>query len=130
MYIKYYDYLFYKLFLWSVKVNGVDYYNKYSATLMITLVLFINIITVIVVISNITGFVIVWGDIPKYIIVLMAIGLGLLNYSYFSFNDRSSKIVRRFNNENNINAKYGNIIVTVYVIGSFLLLFISGLTFK
>jgi hypothetical protein len=124
MIINAYEYLFYKLYQWSIKVNGKDYYNKASACFMISTVLIFNIITVLVIMDLLTEL----GppNIPKLVGGLFALACWILNYAYFSSGGRYQAIIDRYKNEGSYIAKRGNIIVSIYVIGSFVLMGVSG----
>lgn len=126
MIISAYEYLFYKLYIWSIKVNGEDYYNKASACFMVSAVLLLNAITFVAIFAIITGVFIIPSNLPKVFGALAAVLVWLFNYIYFSSGKRYLKILDRYRNESEGNAKRGNIIVTSYVIGSFVLLVISG----
>ena len=124
MILRAYEYLFFKLYQWSIKVNGADYYNKASACFMVSAVLILNAITAMVVIDLLTG--IGPTHMPKSVGVIFAGVCWAINYTYFSYRGRYLTVIERYNSESSNSAKRGNMIVTSYVIGSFVLMGVSG----
>lgn len=119
-----YEYFFYKLYRWSIKVNGEEYYNKYSASIMVSVVLVLNVFTALVIIDVLMN--IEMPEIPKAVGVVIALTCGILNYFYFSSNDRCLRILNRYKNESIMNKKRGDLLAAIYVIGSLVLLIASG----
>lgn len=94
----FYEYIFLNLFQWSVKVNGETYYHVYSASLIMSLLICINITTMFSIVHIFTS----WS-LPnpnglgiKLTIVVLAILIFMANYTYFSYKDRGLKIVEHY----------------------------------
>lgn len=125
--INVYEYLFYKLYQWSRKVNGESFfYHKAHACMMMAVVLALNILTLSIIINLITGIKIKLPELSKLgwaSIALVYIGL---NYVYFSYGGRYLKVLSQYRNEDVGSARIGNIMITIYVIGSFTLLIVCG----
>lgn len=123
--IKAYEYLFYKLYQWSIKVNGENYFHTFSASLMIGIVMIINFFTILSIISILKGKVVELPDVHEYVWGVITLVCCLCNYIYFKFKNRLSSVLERYKYEGIEHAKRGNIFVASYVIGSFFLLIAS-----
>jgi hypothetical protein len=124
MLLKAYEYLFYKLYPWSRRVNGPEYSNAVTASFMLSATFFLNLITI-------WSIVIVWRDyfsVPEEILLNVWVWLGMsatimiCNNVYFFYKGRYLRVIEQGQKENALQAKKGNIIIVVYVIGSWLLL--------
>lgn len=125
MIVKAYEYLFYKLYRWSEKVNGKDDYHTYLTSMMVSFVLMVNIVTIPVITNILTGYFIRFPYVSKYVLGVVALGFAALNYVYFNYKKRYLKILNHYRNESRSDEKKGNIVIVAYVIGSPILLFTS-----
>ncbi|QIB64757.1 hypothetical protein [Kineobactrum salinum] len=91
-----YEYIYFNLYQWSVKVNGDKYYNNYSASLMMTLVMCINLTTLISIYHVLTDWPIPEGPRVKVAIVVVVILMSLANYKYFTYKDRGLRLVENY----------------------------------
>ena len=122
--IRAYEYFFYKLYHWSVKVYGEEYYHKYSASLMVSAVFILNTFTLLIILDVLVGTGI--QELSAIHGLTIALGCILFNYFYFSFKDRYLQILNRYKGESEVSNKRGNLVVTLCVIGSLLLMILSG----
>lgn len=91
-----YEYLYFNLYQWSARVNGINYYNNYSACIMLTVLLLLNLFTVLTWFDIIFGFSL--GDAlgSKIAFSLFTVVLAYLQFHYFSYKDRYKGIISRY----------------------------------
>ena len=122
---KLYRYVFYKLYRWSEAVNSKHERHEINAVMMLSLVVIANLGTIPAVIQLITGYeAFRILAIPKYYGAVIAIFMMIANFTLlkkYGF----KKIIQEFSHERVPQQKFGNVLVTCYVLGSFLLLFAS-----
>jgi len=124
--IKKYEYLFYQCYCWSLKTNGVSDFTKYYATLMLSLLLLTNAVTILSLFSIVTGQ-IVFREIEgvsRFSIVIFLVAFFLMHYTYFSFKGRFLRIKKYYDCKSKQNNK-GQLFFLAYIIGSFSLLILS-----
>ena len=121
-FLKYYTYIFYKLYIWSQKVDSGTKLHELNATMMLSLVTIFNLATIPAVIQLITGYkTLAIVAIPKYYAALFALFMMAVNYGLLK-RIGFKKIIQEFSNENTRQRNLGNVLVACYVIGSFIFL--------
>lgn len=115
-----YEILYISLYRWSEKVNGKGYANNYSASLMMTLVIFIALTVVVSLLHLIYDWVFIATALVKGVVLFSMALVALLNYAYFTRKDRYQELLRSVNVEPKCND--GKIVLSV-VLGLLLLLF-------
>lgn len=131
MFYTFYRYVFYKLYVWSKKRWGTYGDPHINAVFLLGIIIWFNILLLPGVILLILFNDITVGYWPKLVAVGFLILIVISVYFQFSYNGKHIKIKNEFKNENNSKRITGNIIVTVYVIGSIILPFLlMMLTFK
>ncbi len=120
----FYEYIFFNVYQWSIKVNGKDYYNIYSASLMMTLIICFNFTTLFSIIHIYSGWVLPDSNGFKVVAIGMIISIAIANYKYFSYRDRLLRMIERYKYKPEIHDQTSLVTGTV-VFGSFLLLLIT-----
>jgi hypothetical protein len=118
-----YEYLFYKLYRWSVTVNGPDFAPRYTASGMMSLTFMFNAVTCWIIFDAMTGHSV---HVSRYVGGLAVVAVWALNYSYFSVDGREAKILRRYRTGVSHSARRGTVIVATYVIGSLVSMLAAG----
>lgn len=119
-----YEYVFVHCYIWSRRVYGDDYYNVYSASLMLTLLMVINVGSIVGFMSLITEMSFLdsnWSLV--FFLGLIAIAI-FSNFRYFSDNNRYLKVLEAHESKRPIGQTNG-LVIGGLVIGSLLLLFVS-----
>jgi len=119
-----YEYVYFNLYQWSVKVNGKEYYNNYSASIMLTLILFFNITTLISIGHIISGWKIPNLIEYKIYVLSSAVIIATANYKYFTYKKRYIKIVEHYKTVKNASGSV-SLVVGWLVFGSLGLLFLT-----
>lgn len=119
-----YEYFYFNLYQWSIKVNGKEYYNNYSASIMLTLILFFNLTTLISIIHIFSGWKIPVLVESKIYVLSLAIIIATANYKYFTYKKRYVKIVERYETVKHASGRVG-LVVGFLVFGSLGLLFMT-----
>ena len=117
-----YEYLYFNLYQWSVKINGKEYYNNYSASLMLTLLLFVNLTTLDLILNAFTGWALPDSIVLKVIVVSLMIIISIANYRYFTYDNRYIKLIERYDSVKS----RSNLVVGCMVFGSLGLLFLTS----
>mgnify|MGYP000250565091 CR=1 FL=1 len=119
-----YEYLYFNLYQWSVKVNGIGYYNNYSASMMMTLILCFNVTTICSILHMFFGLSLPESAVVKVAVVGGVIAMSVANYKYFTHRDRYLMLVQRYNRDG-CSAKSATFITCFLVFGSLSLLFLT-----
>jgi hypothetical protein len=106
------DYLWYKIYKLSFYTEG-----KATRTTSMGAVLFANLITVIM---------LIYGDISFFLIVFALVLSFFLTYPYEKYK-KQAKIIRQYYNESKKSRIRGNIIVTIYIISSFVIVYLVAI---
>jgi hypothetical protein len=91
-----YEYIYINLYQWSLNINGDKYYNNYSASLMMTFVMCINLATLISIFCVLTDCSLPKGLGVKVAIILVVIFIFFANYKYFNHKARGLKLVENY----------------------------------
>jgi len=115
--MKYYYYLFYKIYVFSKKIGKWDIAT--SAALGLSFLLILNVFLIL---TNIFGF---SPEIKYYyeIAFLIAGIVLLINYFLFDYKSRYKKVINAFKVESEQSRVVGNILVTIYVIATLISVF-------
>ena len=91
-----YEYLFASLYEWSIRLNGKDYFHCATASLMISLLVFINIGTIVSLITILSDWRFSNTTHPKLATIILMALIVVLNYRYFSYKDRYLRLHERY----------------------------------
>ena len=121
-----YQYLFYKFYRWSQKVNSESGWHEDNAVIMVSFMVMINLFTIPAVVQVLTGYkALALVDIPKIHGVWIAALIYTVNYSLLKYKIGYSNIIEKFEGESAQKRRKGNIIVVCYFFCSFIVLFAS-----
>ena len=115
------DYLYYKLYRANQIGSGKDI-AEFSASILLSGLLFSNIL--------VTGAYLRKIDLLPFFfqgkkqVIIFIVLLFIVSNFYFFYNGRFKKIISKYEIENEAQRKRGNLIVWLYVIISFLLIFV------
>lgn len=122
-----YKYTFYKLYIWYLNTFGKRASPQDSAMLIITALTFINILTVLAILQGITGInFMTIGEWPVEYLLLLAFIYMAIHHFILLYNKRYKNIIHEFEVETEEQRKKGTLWVVLYIIGTHLLLIISG----
>ncbi len=109
-------------FQWSKKANGANYFNKFSASLMVTLLIVINFGTLASIASLLTGQ--RWPESNEFQVVflLAVLGLAASIHKYFSYGNRHANLMKYYESNQRMQDRNG-VTVALLVLGSLSLLF-------
>lgn len=122
-----YNYMFYKLYQWSIRLNGDDDFHTYYASGMLTVLCTINVFTILMAVDVTTGGSVEISRPPKLFWIAATLLLFISNYLYFRQGGRYLRILAHYGNQSRLKARRGNVFVATFVIGSFVLLIGVGL---
>ncbi len=116
-----YECLYLALFKWSERVNGKEYFNNHSASLLITLILFVNLGTLASLMDIATAWAIPNSLGSKVSVVMAMVLVSAFNYWYFTRDHRYLTLLYQYREtlENRV-----GLIVGLTVGGSLTLLFV------
>ena len=117
-----YEYIYISYYEWSLRVNGAEYPNNYSATLMLTLLILFNLATLVSLFVIYTGWQFSNTTVLKFIVVVSMISIALFNYKYFTFQDRYLKLLEHYRHDDSVSLGSG-FFVAFSVLGSLFILF-------
>lgn len=124
---RFYRYLYFILFFWLFKMHGKNDAPVETAAIGLSLNVYLNIMSVLVLIEGISrfeflGFV---GRFSTGTIISITVGFLLFNNFLFVFGKRYQKIIKEFHTENLAVQRRRIIYGWCYIVGSPLMLFIS-----
>ena len=119
-----FEFAYVHCFQWSKKINGTAYFNRFSASMMVTLLILINFGSLAFIVSSLTG--LTWSKSNKFNLIL---GLAVLVltasvHRYFSRGDRHSKLMKYYESSQRMQ-DWNGVTVGLLVLGSLLLLICS-----
>jgi len=118
------EFVYVHCFQWSKKVNGTDYFNRFSASMMVTLLLVINFGSLAFIVSSLTGQ--TWPGSNKFKIIFLLIVLVLSTsiHRYFSRGNRHSDLMKYYESNQRMQ-DWNGVTVGLLVLGSLSLLICS-----
>jgi len=114
-------YSFYRFYQLMNKVGNGDV-AEYSAILLMSLLAFINILSLLSLSDIILNFKVDISQSPKLISLMLLFGLVILFYFLFVRKDRHLEIAKEYENETSKKKIIGNILALSYILMSFVLL--------
>ena len=118
---KAYEYLLYRIYQWQLDWFGKDNSPKFVAIIGGSLLLFINILTVLVIIRIIFGYKIPVKSL--YIIIFMIISISLNSYIFLHLN-KFENVIAEFAKETKSQRNRNKILCLAYVFFSYSIFFI------
>lgn len=113
------EYIFYKYYKWSQKINSETDSHEIMASFMISLVMILNVFAIFALVEYITGNkILLFIEKFKYYGALVSVLIMYMIQLFFCHKRRYLKILEKFNYENALHKKKGNIAVSVYTIAS------------
>ena len=95
-----YEYCYFYLYQWAVKLNGEKFNNNYHASIMLTLILLFNAITIFLAIDILVEFNFSNVIEIEVFIIISAIAVTMVNYRYFTYRNRYLKIIEHYKRKN------------------------------
>ena len=124
-----YRYIFYKLYGWTGKVNFRHEPDEIQAVIIISVTSFMYllgiIISLLIINIDVVG-VFNFDQLPKIVVILFIVVFFLMNLYILKYQIGFKKIIQEFSLENEQQVRRGNILVTCYVLGSFVLFFVAS----
>jgi hypothetical protein len=121
-----YKYFFYRLYVWNVSAFGKDDLPVLNALLEISLIVYVNLISIDLVVEALTGFVAInFMNVSKLLIVLIALIILAVNYFVLAYNGKLNRLMEKYGNENDAQREKGNVYLGVYIGISILILFLT-----
>src|SRR6185295_3493436 len=121
-----YKYLFYRLYVWNVSAFGKNDLPVLNALLEISLIVYVNLISVDLVVEALTGFAAInFMNVSKLLIVLIGLIILVVNYFVLAYNGKLNRLMEKYGNENDAQREKGNAYLGVYIGISILILFLT-----
>lgn len=131
-----YKYLYYRLYSWNLKQWGKRDDPQWNALLGVSFMMFINLISISLVLELLGYDVFLIESLPKIGIVTIALLILFFNYFLYVHKGKFKIIGKEFSKESKKNKRINALLLWIYVISSFLLnfgilyLIKNGYTFK
>ena len=120
-----YKYFFYRTYKWQINLGDKNI-PQFTAILVNSMHLFLNLLTVIIWLRGLTGYKIQIENL--YAIIGTSVIL-LINYFIFLYNNKYERIIAEFNSETELQRSRRRLLCLGYEIGTFLSFFGSILIF-
>ncbi len=121
--LKLYKYLYYRIYSRKLKGSVKSDMPEWTAVLIISLMMFVNLIFLGLLLELI-GIRVISGEVHTEIIYFILIGIAGLNYYLFMHSGKYKTIIKEFEEEDARNRKSNTILLWLYIILSFLFLII------
>ena len=126
--IKLYEYLYYRLYQWQLKLYGKEDVPEYTALLGVALIMGLHSFTLYAYMVNslihldyLDSFI----TIPTIFIIGIFFIFIAINYPWFIYKNRYLKIVKKYENENKRKRQKKLFVLWIFVLFSFFILFLS-----
>ncbi len=112
-------YLFYRIYKWQLSWWGKEDVPEFTAAIGVSIMFFINIFTILILIENISGLIIIDSfKYPRMYITIFGVILLYINYLLFIRKGKYLRIAEEFKKESKIMRKRRTKWIWTYVIGT------------
>ena len=111
-----YQYFFFKLYLWNLKAFGKEDLPVLNALLHLSLLMFVNLMTLILIVKITTGISLIdFKRLPVTLFAVIALAVLLFNYFNLVYNSRTKSIISLYNDESEQKRIDGNKALAWYI---------------
>ena len=119
--IKFYKYLYYRLYTWNLKKWGESDFPQGNALLGVSFMMYINLGLLAVVLQFFGIQIFFLEEVPKKEIIILGLILLAINYFIFLYKGKYKKIVKMFDNETEKQKSRNILFLWIYVFLSFII---------